>query len=90
VSVRPYRGSFEPVGVAHPVASQIESLAAQARTVRSRGHRVKHDSRMLDRPGDRSAELRIAQAYRRRLPATYWATILLDARGRHPDSVAGC
>jgi hypothetical protein len=28
----------------------IEPLAAQARPVRSRGHRVKHDSRMLDRP----------------------------------------
>ena len=50
VSVRPYRGSFEPIGVAHPVTSHIEPLAAQARPVRSRGHRVKHDSRMLDRP----------------------------------------
>ena len=28
----------------------IEPLAAEARPVRSRGHRVKHDSRMLDRP----------------------------------------
>src|ERR1700736_1949749 len=50
VSVRPYRGSVEPVGVAHPVTLHIEPLAAQARPVRSRGHRVKHDSRMLDRP----------------------------------------
>jgi hypothetical protein len=48
VSVRPYRGSFKPVGMAHPVTSHIEPLAAQARPVRSRGHRV--DSRMLDRP----------------------------------------
>src|SRR6476660_5872354 len=30
--------------LAHP------TTAAQARPVRSRGHRVKHDSRMLDRP----------------------------------------
>jgi hypothetical protein len=50
VSVRPYRGSFEPVGVVHGVTSHIEPLAAQARPVRSRGHRVKNDSRMLDRP----------------------------------------
>jgi hypothetical protein len=50
VSVRPYRGSFEPVGVAHPVTLHIEPLAAHARPVRNRGHRVKHDSRMLDRP----------------------------------------
>ena len=28
----------------------IEPLAAQARPVRSRGHRVKHDTRMPDRP----------------------------------------
>ena len=48
--VRPYRGSFEPVGVAHPMTSHIQPLAAEARPVRSRGHRVKHDSRMLDRP----------------------------------------
>jgi hypothetical protein len=39
VSVRPYRGSFEPVGVAHPMTSHIEPLAAQARPVRSRGSR---------------------------------------------------
>jgi len=50
VSVRPYRGSFEPVGVAHEVTSHIEPLAPEARPVCSRGHRVKHDSRMLDRP----------------------------------------
>jgi len=50
VSVRPYRGSFEPIGVAHPVTSLIEPLAAEARPVRSRGHRVKHDSRMLGWP----------------------------------------
>jgi hypothetical protein len=50
VSVRPYRGSFEPVGVVHGVTLDIEPLAAQARPVCSRGHRVKHDSRMLDRP----------------------------------------
>jgi len=50
VSVRPYRGSFEPVGVAHPVTSHIEPLAAQARPVRTREHRIKHDTRMLDRP----------------------------------------
>ena len=46
VSVRPYRGSFEPVGVAHPVTSHIEPLAAQARPGRSGGHRVKHDTRV--------------------------------------------
>jgi hypothetical protein len=28
----------------------IEPLAAQARPVRSRGHRVKHDTRMLEWP----------------------------------------
>ena len=47
MSVRPYRGSFEPIGMAHPMTSHIEPLAAQARPVCSRGHRVKHDSRML-------------------------------------------
>jgi hypothetical protein len=47
---RPYRGSFEPVGMAHGVTSHIKPLAAQARPVRTREHRVKHDSRMLDRP----------------------------------------
>jgi hypothetical protein len=36
--------------MAHPVTSHIEPLAAQARPMRSRGHRVKHDSRMLYRP----------------------------------------
>ena len=50
VSVRPYRRSFEPVGVAHPVTPHIEPLAAQACPVRSGGHRVKHDSRMLGWP----------------------------------------
>ena len=50
MSVRPYRGSFEPVGVAHEVTSHIEPLAPEAGPVCSRGHRVKHDSRMLDRP----------------------------------------
>jgi hypothetical protein len=50
VSVRPYRGSFEPVGMAHGMTYHIEPLAAEARPVRNRGHRVKHDSRMLDRP----------------------------------------
>jgi hypothetical protein len=44
VSVRPCRGSFEPVGVAHPVTSHIEPVAAEARPVRSRGPRVKHDA----------------------------------------------
>ena len=48
--VRPYRGAFEPVGVAHPMTSHIQPLAAEARPVRSRGHRVKHDSWTLDRP----------------------------------------
>ena len=32
------------------MTSHIQPLAAEARPVRSRGHRVKHDSRMLDRP----------------------------------------
>jgi hypothetical protein len=32
------------------VTSHIEPLAAEARPVRSSGHRVKHDSRMLGRP----------------------------------------
>jgi hypothetical protein len=32
------------------MTSHIEPLAAQARPARSRGHHVKHDSRMLDRP----------------------------------------
>jgi hypothetical protein len=50
VSVRPYRGSFEPVGVVHEVTSHIKPLAAQARPVRTRQHRIKHDTRMLDRP----------------------------------------
>jgi hypothetical protein len=50
VSVRPYKGSFEPVGVVHGVTLHIEPLAAEARPVRSRGHRVKHDSRMLGWP----------------------------------------
>jgi hypothetical protein len=50
VSVRPYSGSLKPVGVAHGVTPRIEPLAAEASPVRSRGHRVKHDSRMLDRP----------------------------------------
>jgi hypothetical protein len=36
--------------VVHGVTLRIEPLAAQARPVRSRGHRIKHDSRMLDRP----------------------------------------
>ena len=49
VSVRPHRGSFEPVGVAHGMTSHIEPLAAQARPVRTRQHRIKHDTRMLDR-----------------------------------------
>jgi hypothetical protein len=47
--MRPYRGSFEPVGVAHGMTLHVEPRAAQARPVRSRGHRVKHDSRVLDR-----------------------------------------
>jgi hypothetical protein len=50
MSVRPYKGSFEPVGVAHGMTYHIEPLAAQARPVGTRGHRVKHDSRILDRP----------------------------------------
>jgi uncharacterized cupin superfamily protein len=50
VSVRPYRGSFEPVGVAHPVTSHIKPLAAKARAVRTRQHRIKHDTRMLGWP----------------------------------------
>ena len=50
VSVRPYRRSVEPVGVTHPVTPHIEPLAAQARAVRTREHRIKHDTRMLDRP----------------------------------------
>ena len=50
VSVRPYRGSFEPVGVAHGVTSHIEPLAAQAHPVRTREHRIEGDSRILDRP----------------------------------------
>ena len=36
--------------MAHGMTDHIEPLAAQARPVRSRGHRVKHDSRILDRP----------------------------------------
>ena len=36
--------------LAHPVTSHIEPLAAQARPVRTREHRIKHDTRMLDRP----------------------------------------
>ena len=32
------------------MTSHIQPLAAEARPVRSRGYRVKHDSRMLDRP----------------------------------------
>jgi hypothetical protein len=50
VSVRPYRGSFEPVGVAHPVTSHIKPLAAQARPVRTRQHRIRHDTWMLGWP----------------------------------------
>jgi hypothetical protein len=50
VSVRPNRGSFQPVGMANPVTSHIEPLAAQARPLRSRGHRVKRDSGVLERP----------------------------------------
>ena len=34
MSVRPYRGSFEPVGVALPVTSHIEPLAAETMTWR--------------------------------------------------------
>jgi hypothetical protein len=48
--VRPYRGSFEPIGMAHPMTSHIEPLAAEARPVRNRVHGVKHDSRMLSDP----------------------------------------
>ena len=48
--VRPYRGSFEPIGMAHPMTSHIEPLAAEARSVRNRVHGVKHDSRMLSDP----------------------------------------
>ena len=65
--VRPYRGSFEPVGVAHPVTSHIEPLAAQARPVRTREHRIKHDTRMLDRPqrpvGDMNVLILAAQLF---------------------------
>jgi hypothetical protein len=50
VSVRPYRGSFELVGVPLPVTSHIEPLAAEARPVRTREHRIKHDTRMLGWP----------------------------------------
>src|SRR6476646_2887921 len=50
VSVRPYRGSFEPVGVAHPVTSHIKPLTAQARPVRTRQHRIRHDTWMLGWP----------------------------------------
>ena len=32
------------------MTSHIEPLAAQARPVRTRQHRIKHDTRMLDRP----------------------------------------
>ena len=50
MSTRPHRGSFEPVGVAHGVASHIKALAAQAGPVRDERHRVEDDTRMLDRP----------------------------------------
>jgi hypothetical protein len=50
VSVRPYRGSFEPVGMAHGMTYHIEPLEAQARPLRSRGHHVKYDSRRLGWP----------------------------------------
>jgi hypothetical protein len=50
VSVRPYSGSLKPVGVVHEVTSHIEPVAAQARPVRSREHRIKHDTRMLGWP----------------------------------------
>jgi hypothetical protein len=36
--------------VAHPVTSHIEPLAAQARPLRTREHRIKHDTRTLDLP----------------------------------------
>jgi hypothetical protein len=50
VSVRPDRGAFEPVRVAHPVTSHIEPRTPEARPVRTREHRIKHNTRMLDRP----------------------------------------
>ncbi len=48
--MRPYRGSFEPVGVVHGVTSHIEPVAAEASPVRDGRHRIEDDSRMLGRP----------------------------------------
>ena len=61
VSVRPYRGSFDPVGVAHKMTLHIEPLAAQARPVR-----------MLDRPSRPVGAVHVlilVGAGRRELPA---------------------
>src|SRR5258705_4712516 len=44
VSVWPYGSSFEPVGVAHGMTYHIAPLGTAARPVRTRQHRIKHDT----------------------------------------------